>query len=115
MDCGVFSVVVSVIDVVVTITRSTSTASTSVPAAQATSATVPAPLYPRRRRRVNMHTIVAARDGWSVEEANRLLASDPFEAAMRGNPWTSQRLASLGTPWERFARLVEFYGWVPSI
>ena len=61
-----------------------------------------------------MHTIRVAYDGWSVEEANERLSSDPLEKLMRSNPWTSERLKVLGTPWERFARLVEFYGWVPT-
>ena len=61
-----------------------------------------------------MHTILVAYDGWTVEEANALLSADPLEIMMRSNPWTSERLKALGTPWERFARLVEFHGWIPK-
>ena len=61
-----------------------------------------------------MHSILIAYDGWTVEEANARLSADPLEEMMRSNPWTSERLQALGTPWERFARLAEFYGWVPS-
>ena len=63
----------------------------------------------------NPHAIVRTQYGWTLEEANRLLAEDSFEKAMRSNPWTSERLKALGTPWERFMRLVDFHGWVPSI
>ena len=61
-----------------------------------------------------MHSILVAYDGWSVQEANALLSADPFEKMMRSNPWTSGRLNDLGTPWQRFTRLVEFHGWIPK-
>ena len=61
-----------------------------------------------------MHCILVAYDGWSVQEANALLSADPLEKMMRSNPWTSERLNDLGTPWQRFTRLVEFHGWIPK-
>tara|TARA_B100001250_G_scaffold168772_2_gene145390 strand:- start:1620 stop:1808 length:189 start_codon:yes stop_codon:yes gene_type:complete len=61
-----------------------------------------------------MHAILVAYDGWSVEEANELLSADPLEIMMRSNAWTCARLGALGTPWQRFTKLVEFHGWVPK-
>ena len=62
-----------------------------------------------------MHEILVAYDGWSAEEANALLSADPLEIMMRSNPWTSKRLAALGTPWERFSKLAKFHGWIPTV